>query len=196
MWVTSIMFRHCLNIQKNYLNFQVSLCSSCITHKKQKVWHSVQGQTASKIICFCWSANYLLMLSLSCLKPALQKALSPEEGNSSTKGSVHWMLHQFTTQNLWLSLTKCFSFFWHRHWKRQLGNKALGSWRVFNSENNKCQKVKFQQERCSTRTAGCQRYQSNSSSHVQALICTTTSSPTSLHTTAEVLHSNKNQFLL
>lgn len=37
MWVTSMMFWHCLNIQKNYLNFQVSLCSSCITHKKQSM---------------------------------------------------------------------------------------------------------------------------------------------------------------
>lgn len=71
-----------------------------------------------------------------------------------------------------------------------------GSWRAFNSENNKCQEVKFQQERCSTGTAGCQCYQSNSSSHVQALRCRTTSSSTSLHTTGEVLHSNKNQFLL
>lgn len=56
--------------------------------------------------------------------------------------------------------------------------QSPGSWRVFNSENNKCQKVKLQQEGSSTRTAGCQCYHSNISSHVQALISTTTSSHT------------------
>lgn len=49
---------------------------------------------------------------------------SSEEGNSPIKDSVHWKLHQLQ-HKIYDSTSLNFSFFRHRHWKRQLGNKAL-----------------------------------------------------------------------